>query len=118
MFIHLLIVFRPHANVQMEALLVFFFFPSSTQSHISVSPFYFTLYSLTLKIAWRLFSSSSIDNLDRVVRNALFVYYNLMCRKEAVGICKHHWEPVYPVCVLAVRQVFIMADHSTSRAFH
>lgn len=27
MFIHLLIVFRPHANVQMEALLVFFFFP-------------------------------------------------------------------------------------------
>lgn len=59
MFIHLLIVFRPHANVQMEALLVFFFSPSSTQSHISVSPFYFTLYSLTLKIAWRLFSSQS-----------------------------------------------------------
>lgn len=34
MFIHLLIVFRPHANVQMEALLVFFFSLQHPEPHI------------------------------------------------------------------------------------
>lgn len=34
MFIHLLIVFRPHANVQMEALLVCFFSLQHPEPHI------------------------------------------------------------------------------------
>ena len=36
MFIHLLIVFRPHANVQMEALLVFS--PPVTPRSLTLNP--------------------------------------------------------------------------------